>query len=201
MDNNLKNSIDIAVKKSTDKMYNIKEVAKILKVDYSGTFEEICENIYKHLLKYKRKPAIKYFLSKFNKEDLGFYNILIDSLYELFFPSLLSKKSPINITEAKYKRLIKERKKERPNINIRDNILLDNALHIKFCHCIKKLYLKNIIRQEFSNIKGKYNPYAICTSSIYKNRDFNVPPSAARKCRKSYDWYRKTNYGKLKQTI
>ena len=47
-----KREIDIVVKKSTDKNYNIKEVAKILKVDYSGSFEDTCENIHKHLLKY-----------------------------------------------------------------------------------------------------------------------------------------------------
>ena len=72
--------------------------------------------------------------------------------------------------------------------NNNDNLNLD----IK----VLPLYLQNIINQGFFDKEPKYNPYAICTSSLYKKRDFDVPPSAARKCAKNYRWYKNTNYGK-----
>ena len=34
-----------------------------------------------------------------------------------------------------------------------------------------------------------YNQYAVCTNSIYKNRNFDVPSRAALQCRK-YGWYK-----------
>ena len=98
--------------------------------------------------------------------------------------------------ESKYKELVKKRKEGA--ISHKEHIILEKALHVKFCHCIKKLYLQNIINQEFFDKEPKYNPYAICTSSLYKKRYFDVPPSAARKCRKSYSWYKNTNYVKFK---
>ena len=189
MDYKLKRNIDISVKKSKDKNYNIKEVAKILGLSPKGTHRSICNDIYEHLLNFKENEAVKYFLSKFDRNSDNFCNILTDALYELFKrPSSGGIKSPININEKEYKELIKKRKQSK--ISKSDKIKLDKALHIKFCYCIKKLYIKNTMRQAFFNTEPKYNPYAICTSSIYKKREFNVPPSAARKCRKKYKWYK-----------
>jgi len=190
MDSKLSKNIDISVKKSRNKNYNIKEVAKILGLSPTGTHRSICNRIYNHLLNFKENEAVEYFLSKFDKNSNDFCTALTDSLYELFKrPSLGGIKSPIKLSEKKYKNLIIKRKKSK--ISKSDKIKLDKALHIKFCHCIKKLYIKNTIQQAFFNTEPKYNPYAICTSSIYKNRDFDVPPSAARKCRKKYKWYNK----------
>ena len=75
----------------------------------------------------------------------------------------------MNISEETYQKLLSKKrltKKEREK--------LDRALHLKYCNCVKGL---------------KYvdkNPaaYGICANSVYKNRGFELPPNAARNCKK-----------------
>ena len=87
------NYIDIAVKRSRNKNYNIKEVAKILNIKYKNE-GEICEKIHKFLLsKENDSESLKYFLSLFDSTSYIFCTLLIDSLYELFIPSNISKSS------------------------------------------------------------------------------------------------------------
>ena len=59
--------------------------------------------------------------------------------------------------------------------------------------------IKNILYYHLFNKNLPYNPYAICTSSIYTKRRFKVPPSAARNCKKTFKWYKNIDYGKLNQ--
>tara|TARA_Y100000385_G_scaffold291708_1_gene371544 strand:- start:2841 stop:3410 length:570 start_codon:yes stop_codon:yes gene_type:complete len=179
------NYIDIAVKRSRNKNYNIKEVAKILNIKYKNE-GEICEKIHKFLLsKENDSESLKYFLSLFDSTSYSFCTLLIDSLYELFIPSNISKSS---INDKKYKDLIKQ--KQEGTIKSGDNQLLENNLYSKLCKCIKKIYIKNMIEQEFFNKKNKYNRYAVCTNSIYNKRGFKSPPSATKNCADTFHWYK-----------
>lgn len=197
MNSDFQTAMDISVIKSRNKNYNIKQVANILNIPYTDN-RNTCQDIYDYLLKEsKNSNSLEYFLEKFNPSDKDFCNTLINTLYELFHPSDMKLHSPIKISKKQYKSLVDKRKAGK-RMSKEENKLLDEALYIKFCHCIKKLYIKNVIDYQFFNKELKYNPYAICTSSIYKNRDFDVPPSAAINCSKTFDWYRNINYGKLK---
>lgn len=198
MDTTFQKAIDIPVKRSTNKKYNIRQVARVLniKIVNSPSTNQLCTDIYEKLRKNSlNKPSLQYFLSKFyngETKKINFCQLLIDSLYELFYPSDMEKDSPILITENKYKELIEKKKND--DLTEQDSSTLDEAMHIKLCHCIKKIYIKNIIDTEFFEKIRTLNPYAICTSSIYKKRGFNVPPCAARNCGKSYNWYRDNKY-------
>ena len=105
MDNiKFKKEIDIAVKRSKNKNYNIKQVAYILGVKYEKD-SDICSNIHGFLEnKKKDSKSLTYFLSLFDPNSKDFCNILIDSLYELFNPSNISQTA---ISKQKYKQLIK----------------------------------------------------------------------------------------------
>ena len=92
--------------------------------------------------------------------------ILTKVLYELFSPSELPNKAPIMISNKKYKELLD--KKQNNIITEDENNTLLEALNCKYCYCVKKLYLKNLFIEYITNKKPEYNPYAICTSSIYK---------------------------------
>jgi len=190
---NFIDAIDIAVERSVDKGYNIKQVACLLDISYSDT-EDLCDKLYDYLvLNSKKSKTLRYLLSKFDKSSPVLCKLLTDALYELFIPYKMGKNASIDISEKEYKRLILLKKQDLI-VNPIDKNILDKAMHIKLCHCIKKLYIKDIIVQNFINKNPKYNPYAICTSSIYNKRNIKTPPCAARNCSKMFNWYKDINY-------
>lgn len=183
-------AINISVKRSKNKNYDINEVAKILGIKYKDE-SELCDKIDKYLEeKRKTSKSLTYFLNFFAKNDTKYCNLLIDALYELFNPSNITE---ISLPYKKYKKLIEER--QDGTITEGNNKLLEQILYLKLCRCIKKIYIKNIIDQEFFNKSpSKYNRYAICTSSVYNKRGFKAPASAVKNCRDTYLWYKANNY-------
>ena len=187
-------AIGISVRRSRNKNYDINEVAKILGIKYNDE-SEICEKIDTYLEeKKKESTSLTYFLNFFAKNDSDYCNVLIDALYELFNPSNISQTS---LSIKKYKKLIQER--QEGIISDSDKQLLEQVLYLKLCRCIKHIYIKNIINQEFFGKSTKYNRYALCTSSIYNNRGFKAPSSAVKNCKDTYMWYKTNNYGKVKK--
>lgn len=183
-------AINISVKRSKNKNYNITEVAKILGIKYKDE-SELCNKINKYLEeKKKTSTSLTYFLNFFAKSDTKYCSLLIDALYELFNPSNVTESS---LPYKRYKKLIQER--QDGTITEGNNHLLERMLYLKLCRCIKQIYIKNIINQEFFNKSPlKYNKYAVCTSSIYNKRGFKAPASAVKNCRNTYSWYKTNNY-------
>lgn len=187
---NLNNIIDITIKnsknKNYDKKYHFKLVAKFLGIKYNE--KTICMDIYDYLNSKKSlSEPLKYLLSKLpSQSDEKFCKILINILYELFYPSYLGKNT---ITNEKYIELLK--KKKNKTITKTENIVLEYNLYIKFCRCLRKLYIKNIINKEFFNIiDTKYNNHAICYSSIFKKRNIKPVININNNCSKLFNWYR-----------
>ena len=85
------------------------------------------------------------------------------------------KKSHIkmNISEKTYNKLL-DMKKNKKTLSKSQQKNLDKALNIKYCSCVKSLKY------------SQKNPaaYGICTNSVYKNRGFDMPPSATKNCNK-----------------
>ena len=89
----------------------------------------------------------------------------------------------LEISETKYKKLVSERKQG--IISDLDNQLLEKALFTKVCHCVKKRlsnetakWLLGDIDKDLDNLP--YNPYAVCTSSIYNKRGFTRDTSFSK---------------------
>ena len=89
----------------------------------------------------------------------------------------------LEISETKYKKLVSERKQG--IINDIDNQLLEKTLFAKVCHCVKKRlsnetakWILGDIDNELDNLP--YNPYAVCTISIYNKRGFTRNISFSR---------------------
>ena len=86
------------------------------------------------------------------------------------------KKLKLSISKKKYNKLI-SLKKSKKKISSRDRKLLDDALYVKYCKCLKTF--------EFTK-EGKRG-YPICMNSIYKNRGFKPPKNASRNCNKVFN--------------
>lgn len=177
-------NINVKVNKNLD--YNINQIIDIFKLENSGNTDINCKNIYRFLKnKYSKKKNLEAFFIKYPNYDNSICNILIKSVYQLFIEPNLQEKSKLPISEKNYKNLLKKYRSK--TISRDESNLLDKCLHIKLCRCIKKIYIKNLIE----DVKNqKYNPYALCTSSIYKKRNIDPPPRAVRKCRELYSWYK-----------
>uniref|UniRef100_A0A6C0JDD3 Uncharacterized protein n=1 Tax=viral metagenome TaxID=1070528 RepID=A0A6C0JDD3_9ZZZZ len=181
--------IKFVVKKKKNMTYNIQAVAKMLGLPNKESYDNQCRLIISFL---ESKRTENIVIDKLLNEVSGskdLCDILVKSLYELFSPEDFPKKSPIQISEKKYKELIQ--KKKDGSIEVGEELVLDEALNCKYCHCVKKLYLQNKFNKFINNTEPKYNPYAICLSSIYKNRDIDVPSKISYKCRDKYTWYSK----------
>jgi hypothetical protein len=187
---NFKTTVNIVVnKRSKNRKYNLEAVSKMLGIDTGGSYSQQCDKIISFLeSKRSTNEIIDEILkqTRENKEDLC--DVLVSSLYELFSPSSLPEKSPITITKEEYIDLL-EKKKEN-DITFEENEILDEALNVKYCHCVKKLYLKNLFKKYILDEEIKYSPYAICMSSIYKNRDITPPFKVSHSCREKYQWYK-----------
>ena len=86
------------------------------------------------------------------------------------------KKLKLSISKKKYNKLI-SLKKSKKKISSRDRKLLDDALYVKYCKCLKT----------FEFTKGDKRGYPICMNSIYKNRGFKPPKNASRNCNKVFN--------------
>jgi len=81
----------------------------------------------------------------------------------------------LTISETKYKQLISQRRSKQKMI-LRDKKLLDDALYVKYCKCLKGFEFKK---------QGKRG-YPICMNSVYKNRGFKPPRNASKLCNKIF---------------
>tara|TARA_B110001469_G_C9643891_1_gene324623 strand:- start:317 stop:694 length:378 start_codon:yes stop_codon:yes gene_type:complete len=111
----------------------------------------------------------------------------------------------IYISKNKYKALILKRQKKPLSLTKKENYDLDFTLNRKYCNCIEhikyktysigknKRTMKNRKKnnknksQKNKPSKSKNNPYALCTSSIYKKRGFRIPKTARKNCLKLYN--------------
>ena len=187
---NFRKTVNIVVDiKNKDRLYNISAVSKMLGLSTDGSYKQHCDRIIDYLRsKSPRNKAIKTLLDNAGDDRETMCNILVNSLYELFSPNKLPKKAPIQMEEEEYKELVKKKKED--DITYEQNEKLEEALNCKYCHCVKKLYLKNQFQLFINEEEPKYNPYAICMSSIYKNRDIKPPFKVSHSCREKYDWYK-----------
>ena len=181
--------LDYTIKISRDKEYNVQAVAKMLGLPSNRPYNVQCRIIISFLKKKSKTNKVIKKLLDSAKSEKKLCNYLVEILYLLFNPKNFPNKAPILITENKYKNLLKKEKNN--TITNREKLLLDEALNVKYCHCIKKLYLKNIFLENILEKRPKYNPYAICMSSIYKNRNIDPPHKASYTCRDKYKWYQK----------
>ena len=82
----------------------------------------------------------------------------------------------LTISNEKYQSLVSHRKR-RKKMSKKDKQLLDDALYIKYCKCLKKF-----------EIEGKGGQgFPICMNSIYKNRRIKPPKNASRNCNKVFN--------------
>lgn len=182
--------LNFNLKRSIDKTYNAQAVAKALGIKSDLPYVRQCSLIMDFLKKHKKNnPIIKELLNKSLKQN-QICNILVDVLYNLLQPKKFPFKAPITISQDKYKELIEKYQKR--TLKSRDRQILNEALNIKYCFCIKKLYLKFLFNNHFLGKKNKVSEYAICMSSIYKKRKIKPPKKISRKCVTKYDWYRNT---------
>ena len=172
---------------SHSKKYNIQAVAMLLNIPIVSDYNEQCSLIINYLKK-NNNSFIKNLLKNtvYNKQIC---NILVNSLYTIFYPDYLNRKAPIKISEKKYLDLIKQYKDK--TITKKNSKILSEAMNVKYCHCLKKIYLKNqftkyIINSDKSSISG----YPLCMSSIYNKRNIKPPFKVSHSCREKYKWYK-----------
>jgi len=181
--------VNYTIKLSDNKEYNTQAVAKMLGLPHDRPYNVQCRLIISFLKKKAKTNKVIDNLLKSSHSQKAVCSYLVEILYSLFNPKNLPKKAPILISEKVYKELIQ---KEKDNtISPSETIILDEALNIKYCFCIKKLYLKNIFIENILEEETKYNPYAICMSSIYKKRGIKPPKKVSYSCSKKYKWSRK----------
>ena len=180
--------LNFNIKRSIDKTYNAQAVAKALGIKSDLPYTQQCTLILDFLKKHKKNnPVITELLNKSLKPS-QICNVLVNVLYNLLQPEKFPFKAPITISQTKYKDLIKKYQKR--NIKPRERQILNESLNVKYCFCIKKLYLKFLFNEHIKGKKNKYNEYAVCMNSIYKSRKIKAPKKVSRKCVKKYDWYK-----------
>ena len=147
-----------------DFKYNIEALSEILGIKSSNDTITLCRHIKSTFNNLTRKNTeLGKILEQLPKNNVSFCAVIVDALYELVSKN---QKGTINPIEKK---------------------LLDNILNIKLCNCIKGLIVEDIVAEK-SNKKSirrspKYNPYAVCISSVYKKRNIAVPYQATKKCK------------------
>ena len=180
--------LNFNIKRNTDKTYNAQAVAKALGIKSDLSYTKQCIKIMNFLEgKKNSNPVVKELLSKKLKNH-EICNILVDVLYNLLQPEKFPFKAPITISPKKYNDLIKKYKKRKLTSKSRQT--LNEALNIKYCFCLKKLYLKFLFNEHIKGEKNKYTEYGICMNSIYKSRKIAPPQKVARKCKIKYNWYK-----------
>ena len=119
--------------------------------------------------------------------------IITKIIKNILYPNQFPRESPIPISEQLYEKLLLMKKKKILN-NETEKYLVKKSLHTKICHCIKKVLITDKFKKEVLNISSKYNPYAVCTSSIYKDRHIRVPAKEVKNCPVDFTWYNKLDY-------
>tara|TARA_Y100001933_G_C18931557_1_gene535530 strand:- start:127 stop:1239 length:1113 start_codon:yes stop_codon:yes gene_type:complete len=185
-------------------MSDVKKVAQIIKVNIRNkTKKEVLEGINVKLLKngsvtYKKIIEIINTNMK-NKLDLG--SVHVNLIMKILYPNSFPLESPIPVSSETYNNLINKRKNG--TISSDENLLLEQSLHIKLCHCIKKMFLQSKFQKDVLGINSEYNskknPYALCTHSVYKQRNMQPLSKAAIKCRDTFRWYRKNDLNKTRK--
>ena len=177
----------LVLKKNNSKLYNVQAVAEMLDLNVVENYKEQCRIITRRLEEMSRDNTIVKNLLDSAKENENICQILVNTLYQLLNPESFPKKAPIKISEKKYKELIRQNKEG--IITPDDKAILMEALNCKYCHCIKSIYLKDQFNEYILNQKTSYNRYALCMSSVYKNRNIEPPFRASYTCRDKYSWY------------
>ena len=181
----LKFVLDKKIKKHCSQKYKMQAVAKMLDLEDDLPYQQQCNLIISHLNKIgKKNKQVKYLLE--NIDDKDTCDILINILYDMFNQDTLDDIS-IDITQKEYKNLIK--KYQEKKITKKEKATLFKALNIKYCKCIKKLYLKDNYELLINGDKSNYNRYAVCINSIYKNRQIKPPKKISFSCKSKYNWY------------
>ena len=185
IDDKFLKKINVQVKKNNQE-YNVQAVAKMLNLEDNLPYKKQCRTIISFLRKNKSKNKfIKKILDETSDENICC--TLVNVLYSIFNPEHLFLKSPIPISEEEYQNLLERNKKRK--LRGRPKQLLEKCLYIKYCHCIKKIYYKNLFKKKILD-KNPPSEYAICMSSIYKKRNIKPPPKASYKCRETFNWYK-----------
>ena len=181
--------LQYTIKISDNKLYNIQAVAKMLGIPHDRPYPVQCRMIMAFLKKRAPRNKLIAELLESGRGNKSICAYLVKILYSLFSPKNLPNKAPILISPALYKSLLVKEKNK--TILPSEKIILDEALNVKYCSCIRRLYLKNIFIENILEEEAKYNPYAICMSSIYKNRGIKPHKKVSYSCSKKYKWYRK----------
>ena len=189
---------------------DVKHISQLLNIslkDSHGEFKnleqmfvDICQKITKYSSK-KMRSLLEDLLQEKSSCSVQTGYIITKIIKNILYPNRFPKKSPMLITNQLDRKLISLKKKGVLS-NTTEQELLRESLHSKLCHCIKSMLIHNKFKKEVLNRQTKYNPYAICTQSVYKNRGFRVPKKSVRKCPNDYDWYRKLDFitGKNKKS-
>lgn len=186
--NDFLKKIKFVVKHSQDKLYNIQAVANMLGLPERQDYTEQCDLIVAAL--YHRKDDniyIQELLSYTKDTDADICSILVGSLYQLFTLDKGSQELS-EMDNIEYIKLLDMY--NQGNISSKKFSKLHDYLNYKYCSCVKKLYLKNVFNKYINNKESKSNPYALCMSSIYKNRGIKPPYKISYSCKKNYEWYK-----------
>lgn len=188
---------------------DVKHISQLLNIPLingngkSKTIEELFIDICQKITKYSSKMVKSLIQDLYQDKvvcsvETGY--VFTKIIKNILYPNKFPEKSPMIISDELNKRLLTLKKKKLLS-NTTEQELLRETLHSKLCHCIKGMLIKNKFRKDVLNKNSQYNPYAICTQSVYKNRGFRVPKKTVRKCPVDFDWYRKLDYitGKKKK--
>ena len=173
------------VNTSHSKKYNIEAVSMLLKIPIVGNYKKQCELLLDYIKKSKHRFLKDLVKNTTNDQDIC--KIMVNSLYTLFYPEKFPKKSPINITEKENKKYIELKKKNK--ISRKKDLILQEAMNKKYCHCLKSLFLQDKFFQIVKNNHSPQNAYPICMASIYNSRNIKPPKRVSYSCSKKYSWY------------
>lgn len=178
---------------------NVKYLASIFKIktrnkNLSLLIDEISNKIINENKGFNNIISLIQIQHKLNKKENN--NLIVNILLSVLFPKQFPFLSPIPIGGDLYNELIKKRIINE-YLTPDEKELLDISLYTKYCHCVRKLLLKNKFIKDFidkQDIQNNINPYSICSNSIYKQRGFKLPPKNTLKCNESFKWCKDIDY-------
>jgi hypothetical protein len=184
------NRINAIIIRNPNVNYNLSVVEDLLELPRSKTAKEGCKQIMEWIK--KQRPNNKYlqvFMDKIEKigDHKSLCKIIIDALYKLFEPNLSYTSV---LTDEEYQNQLKLKKHHR-KMSPLERKSLKEELNIKYCACIKKLYLRQLFKKNIvgKDISDEANPWALCGTSVFLNRGFKIPKKISMSCRRKYKWY------------
>lgn len=163
--------------------YNIEAVALLFNIPIVAGYNNQCKLIIERLKKHPTKFIQK--LLKKNTNNEALCSVLVGALYRLFYPPNFPEHAPITISNEEYIELIAS-----SSLPVKKKKLLKESMNIKYCHCLKKIDLRNKFSQHIKNSRGKnINAYPTCMSSIYTKRRITPPFKVSYSCKEKYEWY------------